>query len=437
MHNMSTFSTPPSGYAAWIGLDWADCSHSVSLRAQDSPQAESFEIAQTPEALSNWIAHLRARFGGRPVALALEQSRGPLLYALMHIEFIVLYPINPKSLAKFRESLYPGGAKDDPGDAVCLRELIEKHSEHFIPWKPEDPDTRQIQLLSEFRRKLVRSRTRLTNQITDLLKNYYPQALKLAGDLDSSMACDFLLRWPCLGKLQKIKPRQLETFYLRHNCRNPERIQQRLALFQKAQPLTSDRAIIQSMSHMMVALVRQLQPVLESIHDFDGQIKSLYESHPEHGIFSSFPGAGDALGPRLLAAFGRDRNKFQAASQIRNFSGIAPITRRSGKTCVVQARIACPKFLRQTFHEFALHSLNHCPWAEALYQSLKARGVSTQAAVRVVAYKWIAILFVCWKNHSPYDERIYLAAKQRRSSPRPQKDRTNCGKVVISTAFST
>jgi transposase len=188
---------------------------------------------------------------------------------------------------------------------------------------------------------------------------------------------------------------------------------------------------------MMVALVRQLQSVLESIRDFDGQIKSLYESHPEHEIFASFPGAGDALGPRLLAAFGRDRNKFQAASHLRNFSGIAPITRKSGKTCVVQARVACPKFLRQTFHEFALHSLNHCPWAEALYQSLKARGVSTQAAVRVVAYKWIAILFVCWKNHSPYDEKIYLAAKQRRSLPRPKKNPANCGKVVLSSSFFT
>jgi transposase len=435
---MSTLSTPPSEYAAWIGLDWADRSHAVSLRVEGSQQVESFQIEQKPEALSAWIAQLRERFGGRPVALSLEQSRGPLLFALMHIEFIVLYPVNPKALARFRDSLNPSGSKDDPGDAACLRELIEKHTEHFIPWKPEDPDTRQIQLLSEYRRKLVHTRTRLTNQITDLLKNYYPQALQLAGELDSPMACDFLLRWPCLSKLQKVKPRQLEAFYLRHNCRNPERIQQRLALFQKAQPLTTDTALIESMKRMLVALVRQLQPVLDSISDFDVQIKSLYENHPEHEIFASFPGAGDALGPRLLAAFGRDRNKFQAASQIRNLSGIAPITRQSGKTRLVQARIACPKFLRQTFHEFALHSLNHCPWADALYQSLKARGVSTQAAVRVVAYKWISILFICWKNHTPYDEQIYLAAKQRRSLLRPnKKNSTNCGKVVIPGAFST
>jgi transposase len=418
---MSTSSDPSQEYAAWIGLDWADRYHEVSLRAEGSQELESFPLEQKPEALSAWITQLRQRFGGRPVALALEQSRGPLLFALMHIEFIVLYPVNPKTLARYRESLNPSGSKSDPGDAALLRELIEKHPEHFIPWKPEDPDTRQIQLLSEYRRKLVNTRIRLTNQITDLLKNYYPQALDLAGDLDSPMACDFLLRWPSWHKLQKAKPLQLEKFYLRHNSRSPERIQQRLTLFQQAQPLTTDVALIESMKRMMLALVRQLQTVLDSVGEFDQQIKSLYESHPEHDIFASFPGAGEVLGPRLLAAFGRDRDKYQMAQQMRNFSGIAPITRQSGKTRMVQARIACPKFLRQTFHEFALHSLGRCSWAQQLYLRLRDKGVAHQAAVRVVAYKWIAILFICWKNHTTYDEQHYLLAKQRRCLPRLNK----------------
>jgi hypothetical protein len=253
-----------------------------------------------------------------------------------------------------------------------------------------------------------------------LLKNYYPQALQLAGDLDSPMACDFLLHWPTLARLQQAGPARLQKFYLKHHCPSRERIQERLQLCRQAQPLLSDPALIESMQRMLIALVRQLQALLTSIQEFDQQIKVLYAAHPEHDLFDSFPGAGAALGPRLLSAFGTDRGKFQKAQQIRNFSGIAPITKKSGKTRLVQARLAYPRFLRQTFHEFATHSLSHSLWARQLYQRLRSVGVSHHAAIRVVAYKWIAILFACWKNRTLYDEQYYLLAKHKRSQPLPR-----------------
>ena len=51
-----------------------------------------------------------------PIAIMLEQSCGPLVYALMFRQNVLLYPINPKQSARYRES-YPGGGKDDPTDA--------------------------------------------------------------------------------------------------------------------------------------------------------------------------------------------------------------------------------------------------------------------------------------------------------------------------------
>jgi hypothetical protein len=98
------------------------------------------------------------------------------------------------------------------------------------------------------------------------------------------------------------------------------------------------------------------------------------------------------------------------------YSGIAPVRVASGKTQTIHFRRACPKFLRQTFHEYALHSLQKSEWARAYYQLQRDRHKSHHAAVRALAYKWIRIIFRCWKDGKPYDEATYLQSQRRRSA---------------------
>jgi hypothetical protein len=102
---------------------------------------------------------------------------------------------------------------------------------------------------------------------------------------------------------------------------------------------------------------------------------------------------------------------------MQSLSGVAPVTKRSGRSCVIHRRYACPKFLRQTFHEYAGHSLLKSLWARAFYRMQRDRGQSHHTAIRALAYKWIRILFRCWQERTPYDEITYFAALQRRSSP--------------------
>jgi len=403
--------------AAFIGLDWADQQHVIRLRAAGSAQVEAQVVDQKPESLRVWIQQLRQRFGGRPVALALEQSRGSLLYALMNVDFLLLYPINPQNLAQYRKAFYPSGAKDDPQDALLLLEMLEKHRDRLRVWVPDDASTRSLRLLAEHRRKLVNRRTALTNQLTSLLKEYFPQALEWAGPLDRLAACHFLQKWPSLPALQKSSASRLRKFYDQHFRDDPRALEQRLEQIRQAQPLTSDPALLTASPLMVQALVAQLRPVIESIRQFDQQLQQRFSQHEDYTLFHSFPGAGSALGPRLLSAFGSNRDRFEGASEVQNLSGIAPVTERSGKSCWVHWRLACPKFLRQSFHEFAAQSIHFSLWARALYDQLRARGLSHHAAVRAVAYKWIRILFRCWKNRTPYNEAIYLAALQRRGSP--------------------
>jgi transposase len=405
-------------FAAFIGLDWADQKHDLCLSVAGSEQVEQTVLEQSAEAIDQWACRLRERFGGRPVAICLEQSRGALIYALMKYDFLVLFPLAPARLAKYREAVTSSGAKDDPTDAKLLWEYLIRHRDRLQHWKPDDPLTREIALLVEARRDAVNLRTMLSNQLTAVLKTYFPQALSLVGEsVHTPMACAFLMKWTTLEQLTRAKPQTVREFYYAHNCRSEKCILERLDAIDNISPLCTDPAIIHSSVMKVQMLVAQLRPLAKSIASYDRQLEKLVKQHPDAALYVNLPGAGDALAPRLLAAFGENRSRMDSPSAMQSLSGIGPVTRRSGKRCTVQRRWACAKFLRQTFHEFAHHSRYQSTWAKAFYDSQRAKGKGHHAAVRALAFKWIRILFRCWKNRTPYDEATYLdALRQRHSS---------------------
>jgi len=403
-------------YAAYIGLDWGSEKHSVAIKAHGSSEIERCVLKQTPEELHSWVIKLRDRFAGRPVAVAIEQTKGAVIHALLGYDFLHVFRINPKSLADYRKAFSPGGAKDDPTDAEYLLEWVELHRERIKPWVPDDPQTRALQKLVEFRRQLVNQRVALTNQLTQLLKEYFPQALDWGGEIGRVMMCDFLSKWPTLEKVKKARPDTIRTFYRQHGCRSGERMEERLEAICGARALTGDPAVIKTSVCMVQAIVGTLYPVIENIPRLDKEIEELFNAHPDMAIFDSFPGAGPVLAPRLLAAMGSDRSRFGSAGEIQNYSGIAPVTERSGKHEWIHRRFACPKFLRQTFHEFAGQSIKLCAWARTYYDMKRRDGVGHHAAVRALAYKWIRIIFRCWHDRVCYNDAIYIRALHNKGS---------------------
>jgi Transposase IS116/IS110/IS902 family len=115
-----------------------------------------------------------------------------------------------------------------------------------------------------------------------------------------------------------------------------------------------------------------------------------------------------------MVALGTQRDRYASAGNLQSFSGIAPVKEASGHTQWVHFRWACPKFLRQTFHEWAACSIAQCEWAKAYYEQQKARGKPHHVAVRALAFKWMRILYRCWKDRQPYREEIYLASLAKR-----------------------
>lgn len=405
-------------FAAFIGLDKSDKKINVTLQQCAGARIERSVIKGGAEALHAWVAMMCARFPEQRVAICVEQPAAGLLHALMGYDFIVLYPVNPVTLARYREAFTPSRAKDDPTDADFLCELVSLHREQLQAWQPEDVCTRKLRHLTQARRSSVNMRTRLSNQLKALLKTYFPQALELCGeDLTTPMACALLQKWPSLQQLKKARPETIRRFYYAQNARRGDVIEKRLTLIAQAVPLTNDPALIESSLITVQALTLGLRAAHTAISRYDREIARTFAQHPDASLFAALPGSGTVYSPRLLAAFGSRRELFPSAEAMLNFSGIAPVLKRSGQTTTIHRRFARPLFLHQSFIEYANESIRHSLWARAFYQMHKSAQKSHWVIIRALAYKWIRILFRCWQEHTPYDELRYLKSLQKSRSP--------------------
>jgi transposase len=423
----------PHPYDLVIGLDRSDKKADLHLIDTATGQRRSQTIDTAPEALWEWLLQLRQEHPQARVALCLEQPAGHLIAFLEAYEWITLYPINPITLQKYREAFVTSRAKDDAKDADYLADLLLTHHAKLKPWAPEDSQTRAVQQLVFHRRAVVDERTALTNRLIGLLKQYFPQALLLCGeDLWRPLATRFLLKWPSLQAVQKAKPATLKAFYYLNGSRSAKLLDQRLALVQKAVPVTDQTALIESFVLRVQLIARQLQLVQQTIASYDQQIAQAYADHPDQPIFASLPGAGPILGPRLLASMGSQRERFPSNSNLQCYSGVAPVTKKSGGSCYIHRRYLCPKFHKQSFHEYAKESVLWCRWAAAYYLQQRIKGSSHHTAVRALAFKWQRVIWKCWQDRTPYRDELYEAALRRSGSDLVNLfDRVQLGKSPV------
>jgi transposase len=402
----------------FVGIDWADEEHVAWLISENRSSKKSESFQQDPEDIERWVESLRKRCPGHRICIALEQSRGPLFVGLAAFDDLELYPINPKQLSRYRESLYPSGRKSDPIDAELLTSFLKLNHEKLRRWHPNDVLTRQIAEASELRRKMVDDRTTLVLKLQATLKLYFPQAIKLIPrPLQHDLMLDLLSRWPTLQELKRAKPTTFRSFLREHGIRNQDQQTKIIDDMRAAKPLTCDKAVLGPRALYTQTLVRQLRELSKGIADIAQQLNQLVESHADEATYRSLPGAGDALVPRLIAAFDSDQERYQSAQELQCYSGIAPITKASGKTRHVDKRIQCPKFLRQTFHEYADHARKWSAWSRAFYQMKREQGQKHHAALRCLAYKWIRIIFRMWKDGTTYSEEAYIKRLKQSGSP--------------------
>jgi transposase len=405
-----------------IGIDWADQQHQYAATLPDG-SFETGSFQQKPQAIQHWIAHFQTRFPHSYLEIAIETSRGALINALLEHRCVSIFPINPHAMACYRKAFAHGGGKSDPVDARLIMQYLSVHRPQLRPLQLNQPLTRELGQLAQHRRALVEQRVALANRLKDLLKGYFPAVLELsAAKPYAHFIIALLLHYPTLEAVQAAGKNRIRKLFFGLGTRN--KIEQRLEVLMEAKPITTDPTLLRTHARYTQALAQQIQILNQSIKQYEREIKRLLQTHQDYPIFKSLPGASDKTHARLIAALGDDRNRFDSANSLQCAAGIAPLTEQSGKSRHVRRRWAATTFMMQTFFEYAGLSIPHCAWAKTFYQSQLAKGNSSSMAKRALAFKWIRIIYHCWKTRTPYDEPTHLKRLAQQGSPLAQKTPT-------------
>lgn len=407
--------TPPQGvHAAFVGIDWGSQKHAFSLRRSGASLGEVRKGTFTMKQIPDWVCELRQQFAPGRVIVAMENHRGALLYALaQHADFMDLVLVPTRSAAQYRQAFCSSGAKADGPDADSLLDMLYHHQEKLSIWQPDDEDTRLLAALCQMRRDAVDERTRLGNHLAARLRLAYPVALEICSSITSNLGLELLHRWPTMAQLQAARPQTLRQFFHLHHIHQPQLVEQRLQLIAQTQALVCAPSVLIPAHLDIKRMAAELRAVLSAVDDYDKRIAVLYAKHPDAGIFKSLPGAGPAMGPRLLCALGSQRERWPSALELQTFSGLSPVRIASGNTSCIQMRRASPRYFRQTFHEFASSSIRYCHWAKAYYEKQRARGKQHHTALRSLAWRWVRVIWRMWQDHTPYQESVLMAERQR------------------------
>ena len=393
-----------------LGIDRSDKSFQACLLNRGGSSLTQ-AVSSAPEQMFAWWEELREANPGKRIAVAFEQPARNLVAFFGAVQVEAVFALNPSLTWAFRHSKKVSGARTDSSDAKDIATYVMIHQGELIPWREPDPTARQIRSFAQSRRKFVDQRTALTNRLQETLKSYYPQALGfLHEDIHRAINLAFLRNWATPQDLEKASENELIAFFHSRGSRSAKRMNERLEILRSLRPLTRDPAIVEPAAMEVLAIVDLIETQNKIVVQYDQTIETLFEGAGERvPIFQALPGAGVVMAPRVFAAFSINVEACKDSRDMAALSGAAPVTRQSGKTRTVHRRLQCDAFTRQTFHEWVKESWKFSKWAKAFVRYHQKNGKHFNTIMRMLALKWIRILYRLWQTRELYDEERYIS----------------------------
>jgi transposase len=397
----------------YVGLDWADTHHDVVVLDEAGRRVGSRRFAHNHDGL-NELKQFLLGIAASPQDLAciLETSHG-LLIAFLLEAGIPVYPVNPKTVNQLRKA---AGAKTDQIDAYLLAKTGRFDLAELRRLAPDSATVQELKTLTRDQDTLIQTQTRLVNQLTACLKDYYPAALHLFAKVQQRSTLLFLQAYPTPQAAQAASLEEITATLRRGKHTNPTRVAPKIVEELHRPQLVASAVMVRAKSRLMLSLVKQLLVVIEEIASYDKAIRPLFLSHDDQAIWSSLPRAGKRLAPRLLAEWGEDRSRYADANSVQTLAGTAPVPFQSGTYAKAHKRFACVKPLRNVLHQFAWQSTRQEAWAREYYQRKRAEGKTHSMAVRALANVWVRIIYRMWLNKTSYQTATFEAAKLAHAS---------------------
>ena len=396
----------------YIGVDWADEEHAVWVADEAGTQVLAQKVKHTADGLSEWGRRLHEwRAQGLELWAAIERPEGRVVDFLLD-HGVVVYPINPKALDRARDRFRMSGAKSDFFDARVLAEFLRTDHGHLDPLRPSSEPAQELKLLTRDHRRLVRQQTRLLNQLTATLKEYFPRPLEVFEDLTTPTARDFLLAYPTPQAVAALTRPEWKKFTRAHGLTHRQTTELWETLGRPQLPVPPH--VIRAKARLVRTLVAQLGPTVQAVDEYHTAVTDFFATMPAAQWARTLPGGktGSTV-PLLWGELGDAPGRWHSFPHLQAQGGAVPVTKRSGKQHVVSFRFACNTHLRYAAHTLAFVSLTRCEWAKAYYEQYRARRHSHHEALRALAAKWLKIIFVMWARQVPYDEKHHLASIQQ------------------------
>jgi transposase len=398
-----------------VGFDWASQEHRVCLLDADGKAVAERDVTHDGAGLSELCAWLIEKTGAQPmaIAVAIETPRGPVVEALLERGFQV-FAINPKQLDRFRDRFSVAGAKDDSRDAHVLGHSLRTDRHAFRRLTIDDPLVIELREWSRMHDELTEERTRLTNRVRDQLWRYYPQARELSDDLAADWFLDLWQQVPTPAKAARASEKTIARILKNHRIRRWDAASVLRILRQ--QPLTvapgtveAATAHIRTIAARLRLINQQIKEVHRRLDELCAAIEAAAEATPgqiceqrDMAILRSCPGLG-RINIAALLAEACEPLRLRDYHVLRVLSGSAPVTRRSGKTCIVLRRHACNNRLQNAVYHWARVAVQHDPVSKQRYAELRRRGHSHGRALRSVGDRLLYVLCILLERQVLFD----------------------------------
>lgn len=392
----------------FVGDDWAEDHHDVEIVDPSGRRLVRRRLEEGATGIAAMHAliadHLDPDAGAEQVLVGIETDRGPWVQALLAAGYVV-YAVNPLQAARYRERHGVSGAKSDPGDAHVLAELMRLDREHHRPVAGDSGIAEHVKVVARAHQSMIWSRQRQTNTLRSMLREYYPGALAAFDDLAGRDALAVLALAPTPAQGRRLRVAAVaKALRTAGRQRNAEVVATRIVEVLRGEQLEAHPGVVDAYAASARALVAVISELARQCEVLRGEVEAGFGRHPDAEIYRSQPGLGDVLGARVLAEFGDDPHRYADARARKNYSGMAPVTRASGKARVVLARHARNRRLADALYQQAFAALTRSPGARAYYDAHRARGNTHHQALRALANRLVGVLHGCLRHQRPYDE---------------------------------
>ena len=398
----------------FVGDDWAEDHHDVEIvddtgrvlirrRLPEGLEGVTRLHALVAEQMPEDWADLDPGQAAAMVKIGIETDRGSWVAALVATGYEV-FPINPLSVARYRERHSTSGAKSDAADAHLLAEIVRLDRAHHRPVAGDTVEGEAIKLTARTHQSLIWDRTRHVLRLRSTLREYFPAALQAFDDLDAPEALELLGRAPDPDQAARLSAAAITAALKRAHRRHVEDRADQLRTILRAQELRQPPVLQAAYAAVVASEVAIIATLNTQIDRLGAVVADHFGRHRDAEIYTSLPGLGVILAARILGEFGDDPDRYPDAKARKNYAGTSPITRASGTKKIVLARYARNRRLGDALQQWAFCSMRGSPGARAYYQQLRARNIGHQAALRQLANRLVGILHGCLKTHTHYDE---------------------------------